>query len=548
MSASNKKKLRKELNAQKLTEKQQQAQKEAKKLKITTIGFVALLVAIVLAFAVIITVNGIKTSGVIEKNTVAATVGGHELNSIEFNYYYNDAVSNTYNSWSESYGDYMSTYLALMGLDLTAPLNEQAYLGDEGMTWADYFVDYALERAQSDYALYDAAQAAGFSLSEEELTDVTNNILTLGMYAQLHGYTDLEHYLTATYGAGANEKTYTEYCTVSATATAYYNAHGAELSFDDTDISEYDAKDPTIYNSYDYAYYYVNASWFLHEDVEEGEEHDHSEHTAEETAAAVAKAKEAADSLRNVKSIEELDAAIAALALNETSTSSTKKTDAMGASLSSIYKTWLTSGSRKENDVQVFAYESTSTDDDGKETTVINGYYVVMFQGMHTNERPVGNVRHLLVSFEKDEDGNVSAKAKEAAKSEAEGYLKTWQDGEATVESFIELVKAHSDDSSASTGGLFEDITPASSYVPNFLNWSIDESRQAGDTEVIESEYGYHVMYYVGASEQNYRQMMIENDLRAEELNAWYTEIVEDIDAQMVDTKHVKTDLVLSAS
>lgn len=545
MSASSKKKLRKELNAQQLTEKQQQAQKEAKKLKITTIAFVAVILAIVVAFVAIVVVNGVKNSGVFEKNTIAATVDGEEINSIEFNYYYNDLISNTYSEWQSSYGDYLSAYMSMMGLDLSKPLSEQTYFGDESMTWADYFVDYALNKLKSDYALYNAAQAAGFTLTEEQQTDITNNILTMGMYAQLYGYTDLEHYLTTNYGTGASEKTYTEYCTVSAIASAYYNAHGAELTYDDADIRAYDDVDPTLYNGYDFAYYYLNASTFLHQDAEE--DHDHSAHTEEETAAALQQAKEAADSLRNAKTVVELDEAIAALPINEGKTAaSTKSNGALGGTISSLYKTWLTSGSRKENDVQVFAYESTSTDEDGNETTVVNGYYVVMYRGMTTNERPVGNVRHLLVTFEEDEEGNVSIKAKEDAKAKADGYLKQWQDGEATEESFIELVKAHSDDSSASTGGLFEDITPVSNYVENFRNWAIDENRQVGDTGVIETEYGYHVMYYVGASELNYRDMMIENDLRVEELEAWYNDIVEATDAQLGDTKYVNKDMILS--
>lgn len=545
MSASSKKKLRKELNAQKLTEKQQQAQKEAKKMKVTTIAFVAVILAIVVAFAVILTVNTIKTSGVVEKNTVAATVGEHELNSIQFNYYYKDLINNTYNEWTTSYGNSLSAYLAMMGLDLTKPLNEQAYLGEEDMTWADYFVDYALDKIASDYAMYDAAMAAGFTLSEDEQKAIENDLANMAMYAQFYGYTDLDHYLTMNYGAGSNEKSYTEYCTKSAVAVAYYNAYGESLTYDDAAIRAFDTTDPTAYNGYDYAYYYLNATTFLHKDAEE--DHDHSAHTAEETEAALQQAKEAADSLRNVKNIEEFDAAVAALSINEGKTvASTKSTDVLGASISSLYKTWLTSSSRKENDVQVFAYESTSTDEDGKETTVVNGYYVVMFQGMHTNERPVGNVRHLLVTFEEDDEGNVTAKAKEEAKQKADEYLKMWQDGAKTEESFIELVKKYSEDSSASTGGLFENVTPVSNYVDNFLNWSIDETRQAGDTDVIETEFGYHVMYYVGASELNYRDSMISSKLRSDDLQAWYEEIIDDTKAELVNDKFVERDLVLT--
>jgi parvulin-like peptidyl-prolyl isomerase len=143
-------------------------------------------------------------------------------------------------------------------------------------------------------------------------------------------------------------------------------------------------------------------------------------------------------------------------------------------------------------------------------------------------------------------DGKVTAKAKEDAKAKADEYLKMWQDGAKTEESFIELVKKYSEDSSATTGGLFENITPVSNYVDNFLNWSIAETRKVGDTEVIESEYGYHVMYYVGASELNYRDMMISDDLRAADLQAWYEGIIGDAKAELVNDKFVKTDLILA--
>ena len=545
MSASSKKKLRKELEAQKLTDKQQQAQNEAKKLKVTTIAFVAAILAIVLTFAVILTVNTIKTSGVIEKNTVTATVGEHELNSIEFNYYYNDLISNTYNSWSQSYGESMADYMALMGLDLTKPLNEQNYFGEEGTTWADYFVDYALNKIASDYAMYDAAMAAGFTLSEEEQKTVENDIATMGLYAQIYGYTDLDHYLAMNYGAGANEKSYTEYCTKSAIATAYYNAYGESLTYDDAAIREYDAKDAIAYNAYNYAYYYVNYSKFLPEGTKDDK--GNVTYTEEQNAAAREEAKKAAESLLTATTVEELDAAIAALSINKGATvASTKNNDVLGTSISSLYKDWLTDASRKENDLKSFASESTAKDEDGKETKVVNGYYVVMFQGMSNNERPVGNVRHLLVTFKKGEDGKVTAKAKEDAKAKADEYLKMWQDGEKTEDSFIELVKKYSEDSSATTGGLFENITPVSNYVGNFLNWSINENRKTGDTDVIESEYGYHVMYYVGASELNYRDMMISEDLRAADLQAWYEGIIGDAKAELVNDKFVKTDLILS--
>ena len=552
MSASTKKKLRKEQNELKLTERQQQAQAEAKKLKITTIAFVVLILAIVVAFAVTISINSIKNSGVIQKNTVAATVGDHELNSVELNYYYSDAISSAYNEWNSAYGENMSAYMALMGLDLTKPLDEQKNtMSESDMTWADYFVQAALDRAKSDLALYDAAIAAGFELSAEDLDAVESNMTTLGFYAQLNGYSNVGQYLKAMYGPGANEENYRDYCIKTATANAYYVGHNDDLTYDDAAIRDYEASRLTDYNSYDFSYYYVNHTKFLPEGTK-GEDGKVT-YTDEQLAMARDKAKEAAQSLTKVKTQEELDSAIAALSINKgTTAASSKSNGVLGSSISSLYSKWLTSNSRKENDVAMFAYESTSTGEDGKQTTVVNGYYVVMFRGMTTNERPVGNVRHLLVKFEggtKDDKGNTtySDAEKAAAKTEAEGYLNTWKSGAATEESFVELVKEHSDDTSKTTGGLFENIIPTSPYVPNFLNWSIDETRKAGDTEVIETEYGYHVMYYVAASELNYRDTMISDDIRAEDQASWYEDILEAVEAKVVNDKHLEKDRILSA-
>ena len=86
MSASSKKKLRREQEAAKLTEKQLTEQKEAKKLRVYTTAFVVVL-AVLLVVAVWVGVNQtITNSGMREKNTVAVTVGEHEISNAELSY------------------------------------------------------------------------------------------------------------------------------------------------------------------------------------------------------------------------------------------------------------------------------------------------------------------------------------------------------------------------------------------------------------------------------------------------------------------------------
>ena len=50
--------------------------------------------------------------------------------------------------------------------------------------------------------------------------------------------------------------------------------------------------------------------------------------------------------------------------------------------------------------------------------------------------------------------------------------------------------------------------------VTNFNDWCFDESRQPGDHGIVETEYGYHIMYFVGDSETVFSNA---NDTAAQE-------------------------------
>ena len=86
MSASAKKKLRKEHASAQLTEKQMNEQKEIKKLKTYTTIFIVAIAIVLVAGILIAGFNFVKNSGIKEKNTIAATIGDHKVNSVELNY------------------------------------------------------------------------------------------------------------------------------------------------------------------------------------------------------------------------------------------------------------------------------------------------------------------------------------------------------------------------------------------------------------------------------------------------------------------------------
>ena len=548
MSASSKKKLRKEQEAAKMTEKQQAAQKEAKKTNLYTAAFVVVM-AVLLVVAIVVGVNQtITSSGIREKNTTALTVGDHEISNAELNYFYMDAVNNFYSSYG--------SYAAMFGLDVTTPLNEQVVDEESGLTWADDFLASAKDTAIAAYAMADAAEAAGYTLSEEDLTSIDNNMSTLDIYATMYGYADGEAYLKAIYGNGATKESYTEYNKLRTLADSYYNYYAESLTYEDADLRAAEAENFNAYSSYSFNSYYLAASKFLTGGTTD--EEGNTTYTEEEKAASVAAAEEAAKRLtaEEIDSVEALDAAIAALAVNaDTTASSTVYEDTLYSSVNSLYLDWLTDSSRKEGDKAYFANTSTSTAEDGTETTTTNGYYVVYYIGSNDNVFALKNARHILVTPEHDhaedethEDGETySEEELAAAKATAEEILNEWKAGDATEDSFAALANEKSADGDGTTGGLYEDIYPGQ-MVANFEDWCYDSSRKPGDTGIVETEYGYHVMYFVGNSEYTYRNYLIENELRSADVDEWYTAATEAMALTEGNTAYIRKDLVLSSN
>lgn len=550
MSASDKKKLRKEQASAILSEKQIQAQKEAKQLKIYTWTFVIVMIAIVAITVGALVVRAVDNSGIILKNTIAATIGDHQLNTVELNYYYNDAINEFYSSWYEQYNTSTDSYLEAIGLNVNEPLDEQYYDEETKQTWADYFVETAIENAKHDYTFFDLA-GADYQLPEEEQTALDNNIEYMGTYATLYGYSNVTQYMRAMYGNGADLDSYREYCQRTAIASAYVHDHEHSLKYEDPDIREYEKDKLNDYNSYTYLSAYLTYSDFREGGTED--EDGNMTYTAEQDEAGRQLMKIAAEQLATCTTLDQLKEMLPTIKVNEDSQLAINEyKNELHSSLNKNVAQWLASDERKEGDITAIANTSTSTDEDGKETTTTNGYYIVYFVSKNDNAEPMSNVRHLLVEFEGGETDDTTGQTvysdeeKAAAKEKADEYLKTWKEGDATEATFIELVKEHSDDTSAEEGGLYENISPDSQYVENFLNWSISPDRTKGDVEIIETEYGYHIMYYVGDTELTYRDYMITNELIEKDQTEWYESIMEKVTAKAEDISKMRLDMVLS--
>ena len=540
MSASDKKKTRHEQYVSQMTEKQQKEAKESKKLRLYTIIFA---VVIVLMIGIVIATTFLR-SGILERNTTAATINGDtKISAAELNHYYMDTVNQFMNQFSN--------YLSLTGLDSTKPLDEQIQDEETNTTWADYFLQDATKRMKSVYAVYNDAVAQGYTLSDTAKTQLDMTVSNMAAYAKIYGYPDAGSYIKAVYGQGCNEETYRQYAEIQLIASEYAKDHSESLTYDDAALRAAEAENFNAYSSYSYHSYFVGASHFYEGGTTDAD--GKVTYSDEEKQAGLKAAEKAAQDLLDQKpaTAEEFDKAIGAMSINaDTDAKSTVFDRVLYSQIGQIFRDWVTDAQRTAGDMTVIPNETETTNEDGTATKTVTGYYVVMFDDATDNTFPLVNVRHILVPYEGGTTGKNGQKTytdeeKAAAKTKAEELLAQFTSGETTEDAFAALAKENSTDGgSKENGGLYEDVYPGQ-MVRNFNDWCFDESRKPGDTGIVESDYGVHVMYFVGDSETTYRDYMITNELRSADMAKWEESLAETVTVELVDTSKVNTDLVI---
>ena len=113
----------------------------------------------------------------------------------------------------------------------------------------------------------------------------------------------------------------------------------------------------------------------------------------------------------------------------------------------------------------------------------------------------VVDVRHILVAPEGGttaDDGSTTYSDDEwaACEKKAQDLLDRYLNGDKTEEFFGDLAELYTEDpGSKETGGLYENVKTGD-MVEEFDAWCFDDSRKAGDTGLVKTTYGYHVMFY----------------------------------------------------
>lgn len=160
--------------------------------------------------------------------SVVASCGEHELTNADMGIYY----WQQYYSFANAYGSYLSYFM-----DTSLGLDEQLY--GENVTWQQQFIDRAFLMFHHVTALVQEAEAAGFTLSDEDQAYLDSYADTLSEAAVGYGYDSADALLQQQFGPGVTLESYAATVADNFYASMYLQSLLDQLSYTDQDISDY---------------------------------------------------------------------------------------------------------------------------------------------------------------------------------------------------------------------------------------------------------------------------------------------------------------------
>ena len=469
----------------KVQKRKEEKEKEKKEERIsTTVGIVFLvaLVCLVASFP-------IRTY--LATHETYVVINGEEVNKVEFDYVYNTSKNN----YITQYGSYLSYF----GLDTSKDLSTQMY--SETLTWKDYFEQNAVESLKQNKALMAEAKAAGFTY---DTTDEYNTFKeTIKTSAAAAGVSDKE-YVRSIYGSYATMGRIEEYVKNDMVMNAYYQKLQEDNAPSDDEVQSYYEENKATYDSVDYRLTTIEADL----PTEPTELADPVEETAADTTGTT-DGTAATDSTQDT-AYQPSDAEIAkamedAKVLADDAEQTVAKDgeaheNEKKSSVNYLISDWLFDDARKAGDTTVITNDNSHC------------YYAVAFEKRYLDETPSADVRVIIPTEDKT----------------GEEILEEWKSGAATEDSFAELCKKYTQDTSAvENGGLFEQVTKTG-MTEELSNWIFDSSRQAGDTVAITVSDSTYVLYYIGQDQPEWK-INIKNTLVSDTMSQHMQDITADV-------------------
>ena len=436
------------------------------------------------------------------------SIGGvgedQKVTMAEYEYYY----MQTYSQFLSLVSQYSSMGMDY-GFDTSLRPSEQTTTtkdkdGNE-ISWEQYLRDATIENIKTQKAYYNEAVKAGYTkLTEAEEATIDQQIDQIREQAQSTQTSDgqekpkysLNAYLRMNYGGFMNVRMLKKIMKMETLTARYYQdkVAGYETGYDQAEIDKAYNDKKADYDVVDFRIYQFSKTTLTANKGESDKALKDRQAKADAEVEKNAKdflaaAKDEASFIAKAKELNKDNKDYDADA--ETKVRSMLKADATSNFTEDVSK-WLFDAKTTEGSVKMF----TSSD---KKTYSI----VILTDAAHQVETV--SVRHILFATTNNETGaKLSDSEIEQKKKDAEAALKEFEKGDKTSDSFGKLATELTEDTgSQSTGGLYENVLPGQ-MVAEFDAWIFDKARAEGDTAIVETDYGYHVMYFIGNDGQYY--------------------------------------------
>lgn len=398
----------------------------------------------------------------------AVKVGGNRISLVEYEYYYKTMIAQTANSYTSTYGLDTSKELG----EQTCPLKKED--GSSFGTWKDYYNELVKEQLQNVYAMYDDAKKNKEVLSADDAKKIDETVTKMKEAATAAGQS-LKEYTGATYGTKMSERVLLKLLRVDALTNNHYAEFSPAKDYSEQELNDYYEKNKDQFDVASLRYFGIEID-------------------ASATDGA-AKAKAKAEAM--LKNITDEKSFIAQAKANATDSQKTLLANDNATLISKWSKSMAETNYAPDEFIAWMFDASRKAGDKGVVTDGSMYYVLYMITPAHRNETPTMDMRHILIRPEADSNEASTDAQKKAAKEKAEALYKKWQEGAKTEDSFAALAKENSEDEkSKENGGLCPDVEKGD-FVTPIDNWCFDAARKPGDTSIVESTYGYHVVYFV---------------------------------------------------
>lgn len=462
--------------------------------------FLAAVIAVVATFGVrYYTVPNGKEGKYMNPASVVATVDGQKISIGMYDYYYASIVS--YYEQYASYGYY--------SLDTTKDYSKQYTTDDDGnkISWQKFFETEALKEVEQITTYYSKALEEGVTLTSAQKKTIEKQISTLKDSASQNDVS-LDQYIKANFGTYCSEDTIRIMLEQYYLSANYKGKFKCETKVTDNDVDKYYNDHKNDYKKIEF--YYIASPYDATDDNSKNE----SIKTAEKIMAkmkdkksVVALVPEVYSSYidSQVKSSMEQDSKLTEKKAREEAIKSYESNVVTTVSGSESpfddkMNTWLFSDDTKVGSKKYYIDESA-------------GYIYIVLKTSKASveENETYTVRHILVAPESGSNSSSSTSEKTeytdeqwaAAKKKADNILAKFNKTDKSEYEFAKLAEQYSTDSASTSsgsndsfGGLYESAT-LGQMVPDFEKWSIDDSRKYGDTGIVKSDYGYHIMFFI---------------------------------------------------